>query len=139
MAYETAVLKQLEAYTAKHISRMGGFSPHIRLTDYKLNRNQSRFNMAISGFLRQAAMLQTRFHAPILFVEPMSRMCFPTFIRRRFFDNPFCITDGGWNLLIFSEPALLQDQGTSPHKHQESHSRPFLSHRSGAHFPHSIS
>ena len=34
MAYETAVLKQLEAYTAKHISRMGGFSPHIRLTDY---------------------------------------------------------------------------------------------------------
>ena len=34
MAYETAVLKQLEAYTAKHLSRMGGFSPHIRLTDY---------------------------------------------------------------------------------------------------------
>ncbi len=34
MAYETAVLKQLEAYTAKHLSRMGGVSPHIRLTDY---------------------------------------------------------------------------------------------------------
>jgi hypothetical protein len=36
MAYETAVLKQLEAYTAKHLSRMGGVSPHIRLTDYRL-------------------------------------------------------------------------------------------------------
>ena len=35
MAYETAVLKQLEAYTAKHLSRMGGVSPHIRLTDYE--------------------------------------------------------------------------------------------------------
>jgi hypothetical protein len=36
MAYETAVLKQLEAYTAKHLSRMGGVSPHIRLTDYSV-------------------------------------------------------------------------------------------------------
>ena len=34
MAYETAMLKQLKAYTAKHLSRMGGVSPHIRLTDY---------------------------------------------------------------------------------------------------------
>ena len=34
MAYGMAVLKQLEAYTAKHLSRMGGFSTHIRLTDY---------------------------------------------------------------------------------------------------------
>ena len=39
MAYETAVLKQLEAYTAKHLSRMGGFSPHIRLTDYLCAKN----------------------------------------------------------------------------------------------------
>ena len=39
MAYETAVLKQLEAYTAKHLSRMGGFSPHIRLTDYILPKD----------------------------------------------------------------------------------------------------
>ena len=34
MAYETAVLMQLGARTAKHPIRMGGFSPHIRLTDY---------------------------------------------------------------------------------------------------------
>ena len=34
MAYETAVLMQLGARTAKHLIRMGGFSPHIRLTDY---------------------------------------------------------------------------------------------------------
>ena len=38
MAYETAVLKQLGAHTAKHLSRMGGFSPHIRLTDYRAHR-----------------------------------------------------------------------------------------------------
>ena len=31
MAYETAVLMQLGARTAKHLIRMGGFSP---LTDY---------------------------------------------------------------------------------------------------------
>ena len=34
MAYETAVLMQLGARTAKHPIRMGGFSAHIRLTDY---------------------------------------------------------------------------------------------------------
>jgi hypothetical protein len=42
MAYETAVLKQLEAYTAKHLSRMGGVSPHIRLTDYLMQLTNGR-------------------------------------------------------------------------------------------------
>ena len=40
MAYETAVFKQLEAYTAKHLSRMGGVSPHIRLA----------YNLTVSYF-----------------------------------------------------------------------------------------
>ena len=50
MAYETAVLKQLEAYTAKHLSRMGGVSPHIRLTHYPqcrvdVHANRGRFEV----------------------------------------------------------------------------------------------
>ena len=51
MAYETAVLKQLGAHTAKHLSRMGGFSPHIRLTDYRAHLHFSTMRFEIRNNL----------------------------------------------------------------------------------------